>query len=81
MDIVQAVWQPPISGNPMYCLTAKLRLVKNACKSLHRQHTSHISRRVTEAKASWNSAQVALDESPGTIELMSAERNHARIYS
>ncbi|KAJ6859667.1 hypothetical protein NC651_036069 [Populus alba x Populus x berolinensis] len=81
LDIVQAVWQPPISGNPMYCLTAKLRLVKNACKSLHRQHTSHISRKVAEAKASWNSAQVALDESPGAIELMSAERNHARIYS
>ncbi|KAJ6940685.1 hypothetical protein NC651_006728 [Populus alba x Populus x berolinensis] len=53
LDIVQEVWQPPISGNPM----------------------------VAEAKASWNSAQVALDESPGSIELMSAERNHARIYS
>ncbi|KAJ6941863.1 hypothetical protein NC652_007817 [Populus alba x Populus x berolinensis] len=65
----------------MYRLTVKLRLVKNACKSFHRQHTSHISRRVAEAKASWNFAQVALDESPGAIELMSAERNHAHIYS
>ncbi|KAJ6983827.1 hypothetical protein NC653_026594 [Populus alba x Populus x berolinensis] len=65
----------------MYRLTAKLRLIKHACKSLHRQHTSHISRRVAEAKSCWISAQVALDETPGSVELMSAERNHARIYS
>ena len=81
MDLVRAVWQPPISGNPMYRLTAKLRLIKHACKSLHRQHTSHISRRVAEAKSCWISAQVALDGTLGFFELMSAERNHARIYT
>ncbi|KAJ6925333.1 hypothetical protein NC651_009871 [Populus alba x Populus x berolinensis] len=81
MVLVRAVWQPPISGNPMYRLTTKLRLIKHACKSLHRQHTSHISRRVAEAKSCWISAQVALDGTPGSFELMSAERNHARIYT
>jgi hypothetical protein len=81
MDIVRAVWQNQISGNPMYCFTTKLRLLKIALRTLHGHHISHISYRVAEAKTQWNLAQMALDESPASEVLIAIERNHARLYN
>ncbi|KAJ6973875.1 hypothetical protein NC653_034026 [Populus alba x Populus x berolinensis] len=75
MDIVGTIWQPPISGNPVYAFTTKLLPLKNAFKSLHRHHTSHISCRVIKAKARWTSAQTSLDDHPGSANLITAERN------
>ena len=81
MEIVRAAWQNPFLGNPMYCFTTKLRLLKIALRTLHRHNTSHISRRVAEAQSNWNLAQMALDEFPASEILAASERNCARIYN
>ncbi|XP_031287107.1 uncharacterized protein LOC116145808 [Pistacia vera] len=44
-DIVQAVWDEPIVGNPMFRLMQKLGLVKRKLKALHIRVSSHISSR------------------------------------
>ncbi|KAJ7009359.1 hypothetical protein NC653_000124 [Populus alba x Populus x berolinensis] len=80
-DIVKASWQSPVNGNPMYKFTSKLQLIKHALKALHRNNSSHISARVAEAKTRWNLAQVLLDESPTSKDLLAAERECAVLYS
>nr|TKR98083.1 hypothetical protein D5086_0000206310 [Populus alba] len=80
-DIVKAAWQSPVNGNPMYRFTSKLQLIKHALKALHRNNSSHISARVAEAKTRWNFAQVLLDESPTSEDLLAAERECAVLYS
>jgi hypothetical protein len=81
MDIVRVVWQNQISGNPMYCFTTKLRLLKIALRTLHRHHISHISYRVAEAKTQRNLAQMTPDKSLALEVLIAIERNHARLYN
>lgn len=81
LDIVKSAWESPVHGTPIYSFTTKLRLLKHTLKSLHRHHTSHISNRVAEAKHRWTSAQILLDESPASEDLLAAERNHAKLYS
>ena len=80
-DIVKEAWQSPVNGNPMYRFTSKLQLIKHALKDLHRNNSSHISARVAEAKTRWNLAQVLLDESPTSEDLLAAERECAVLYS
>ncbi|KAJ6874445.1 hypothetical protein NC652_034203 [Populus alba x Populus x berolinensis] len=81
LDIVKSVWESPIRGTPIYRFTAKLRLLKHSLKTLHRHHTSHISSRVAEAKQKWTSTQILLDESPASVDLLAAERYHAKLFS
>jgi len=51
MDLVRNAWQTQITGNPMYRLTSKLRIVKHSLKSMHKRESSHISSRVAMIKA------------------------------
>ncbi|KAJ6951035.1 hypothetical protein NC651_004635 [Populus alba x Populus x berolinensis] len=81
LDIVKSVWESPIRGTPIYRFTAKLHLLKHSLKTLHRHHTSHISSRVAEAKQKWTSTQILLDESPASVDLLAAERYHAKLFS
>jgi hypothetical protein len=70
----------PITGNPMFQLTSKLRRLKPGLKNLHYQHTDHITSRVTQAKASWDAAQIALDSHPDSEDAKATERAHAATY-
>ncbi|XP_031255913.1 uncharacterized protein LOC116113894 [Pistacia vera] len=79
-DIVQAVWDEPLVGNPMFRLTQKLGLVKRKLKALHIRASSHISSRVLEARARWAAAQGNLDRDPFSTECISEERNLANQY-
>ena len=70
----------PIHGNPMFQLTSKLRRLKPALKNLHYQHTDHITSRVTQAKASWDAAQIVLDNNPDSKDAIATERAHVAAY-
>jgi hypothetical protein len=53
LGLVVNTRQLPIDGNPMYRFTKRLGLLKSKLKSLHHQHTSHITSYVIEAKTRW----------------------------
>jgi len=80
LSIVASLWHMPITGNPMFQLTSKLRRLKPGLKNLHYQHTDHITSRVTQAKASWDAAQIALDSHPDSEDAKATERAHAAAY-
>ncbi|XP_031248848.1 uncharacterized protein LOC116106632 [Pistacia vera] len=79
-DIVQAIWDEPIVGNPMFRLTQKLGLVKRKLKALHIKVSSYISSKVIEARAKWATAQGNLDRDPFSTKYISEERNLANQY-
>ncbi|KAJ6925335.1 hypothetical protein NC651_009873 [Populus alba x Populus x berolinensis] len=81
MDIVSAAWQTSSAGNPIYSFTTKLKTLKLALRDLHRHNSNNISKRVADAKAAWTSAQVLLDSSPATSDLIALERDKAKIYA
>lgn len=74
LDLVRIAWQTQISGNPMFRLTTKLRIVKHSLRSLHKRESSHISSRVAVIKSQWQSAQLDLDGSPDSTEFLAKER-------
>ncbi|KAJ6889557.1 hypothetical protein NC652_030338 [Populus alba x Populus x berolinensis] len=80
LDIVASSWQFPLSGNPMYQLTTKLRRLKTELRKLHYNSTSNLPDRVGQAKSAWDAAQLYLDEHPLLDEAKIAERTLATEY-
>jgi hypothetical protein len=81
LDIVRTIWHTPSSGNPIYSFTSKLQALKHALKNLHRHNSNHISTRVADAKAAWTAAQVMLDSSPTIPDLITSERDKAKLFA
>nr|TKR85033.1 hypothetical protein D5086_0000251720 [Populus alba] len=79
-SIVASSWCIPITGNPMFKLTSKLRRLKPALRQLHFQHTNNITSRVAQAKASWDAAQYDIDNHPESEEAKVNERHLAAAY-
>lgn len=77
---IEKTWQQHAHGNPMFRLTTKLQWVKNNLRSWHKYNHSHISRRVAEAKNSWDRAQGLLDRNPMSVEFQLAEKQSAKDY-
>ena len=80
MDVVGSSWQIPVSGNPMYQFTTKLRRLKSVFRTLHHHHTSDITGRVASAREAWFAAQHFLDEHPASVEAQQSERLLASRY-
>ena len=64
----------------MYQFTTKLRYLKMDLKLFHRQNTSNITDRVTNAKAEWDATQFDLDRNPTSEAAKSTERTLATQY-
>jgi hypothetical protein len=79
-SVVSNLWSTPVTGNPMYQLTTKLRLLKKELRQFHRQHTTHISSRVAQAKVAWFDAQAFLDCNPTSTAANISERSFAKRY-
>jgi hypothetical protein len=80
LDIVRTMWHTP-SGNPIYSFTSKLQALKHALKNLHRHNSNHIFTRVADTKAAWTAAQVMLDSSPTIPDLITSERDKAKLFA
>ncbi|KAJ6425788.1 hypothetical protein OIU84_026379 [Salix udensis] len=78
---VEKVWQEHMLGSPMYKLTAKMHKVKACLKNWHKFNRSHITSRVTKAKAAWDEAQKNMDANPRSKEAISAEKDMANRYA
>ncbi|KAJ6876796.1 hypothetical protein NC651_029720 [Populus alba x Populus x berolinensis] len=63
-----------MDGNPIHRFTKRLGLLKSKLKSLHHQHTNHITSHVIEAKTRWTATQCVLDGSPQTNKYQRAKR-------
>ncbi|KAJ6743016.1 ZINC KNUCKLE CX2CX4HX4C-RELATED [Salix viminalis] len=50
LPMVASTWQQEVEGHPFLQLIRKLRLVKAQLKKFHQLHSSHITRRVNNAK-------------------------------
>ncbi|KAJ6884129.1 hypothetical protein NC652_031196 [Populus alba x Populus x berolinensis] len=84
LPTVNSVWQTRIEGDPMFQLTSKLHLLKSHLKTFHKHHSSssHISRRVAEAKEEWKTTHLLLDQNPLVDDdLMTNERRVTRKYT
>ncbi|XP_061955562.1 uncharacterized protein LOC133677489 [Populus nigra] len=81
LDIVRTIWHTPSSGNPIYSFTSKLQALKHALKNLHRHNSNHISTRMADAKAAWTATQVMLDSSPTIPDLITSERDKAKLFA
>jgi len=79
-SVVSSLWSTPVAGNPIYQFTTKLRLLKTELRQYHRQHTSHISSRVAQARDAWYSAQASLDSNPMSATANTNERTSAKLY-
>jgi len=80
MDVVGSSWQVPVSGNPMYQFTTKLRRLKLVFRTLHHHQTSDLTGRVASAREAWFAAQHFLDEHPASVEAQQSERLLASRY-
>lgn len=79
--LVSSVWQRPISGNPIYRLTYKLLILKQALGTKHRRFTQHISHKIARIKNLWEDPQMDLDANPANIHKQEAERKLAALYT
>ncbi|KAJ6408658.1 hypothetical protein OIU84_011897 [Salix udensis] len=79
--ILTSIWAQPETGNPMTILLSKLRSVKARLKTFHSQNTSHISRRLHQAREEWAKAQMHLDQSPASASLRAQERAAATLHA
>ncbi|XP_061959708.1 uncharacterized protein LOC133680748 [Populus nigra] len=77
---VASSWQEPVTGNPMFQFTTKLRRLKNVLRKLHLHHTSSITHSVAKAKTDWEAAQFHLDEHPTSYSAQSNEREMVAQY-
>ncbi|KAJ6430795.1 hypothetical protein OIU84_018327 [Salix udensis] len=77
---IEKTWQQQAHGNPMFKLTTKLQWVKISLRSWHKYNRSHITRRVAEAKNSWERAQEKLDRNPMSVAFQLAEKKSAKDY-
>jgi len=80
LPTVASSWHAPITGNPMFQFTSKLRRLKTDLRQLHRQHTNNLIDRVRQAKASWDEAQFYLDQHPTLETAQITERTLATQY-
>ncbi|KAJ6422910.1 hypothetical protein OIU84_023947 [Salix udensis] len=80
LPIISSAWQMDTQGNPIRRLLTKLQRVKAVLKTMHRNHTSNISARVSTAKLAWDQAQQALDLHPRDVNLLNCEREAAATY-
>ena len=80
LGFVADTWQRFMDGNPMYKFTKRFRLLKPKLKSLHHQHTSHITSHVIEAKTRWTATQFVLDDSPNIDKYQRAEKELANEF-
>ncbi|KAJ6764100.1 hypothetical protein OIU74_023055 [Salix koriyanagi] len=74
-------WNTQVNGDPWYCLTSKLRRLKDNLKSMHRESTSNLTDRVQQAKQAWMAAQLKQDLNPRDEELKQQERTLAKDYA
>ncbi|KAJ6380478.1 hypothetical protein OIU78_027942 [Salix suchowensis] len=81
LPTVSQAWNIEVLGDPMIRLAAKLKSVKVALKAFHKQHSSHISSRVLEAKKNWEQAQFNLDRCPRDALLINEERDKASVIT
>ncbi|KAJ6717306.1 hypothetical protein OIU74_009761, partial [Salix koriyanagi] len=80
LSTISSAWQIATQGNPIRRLLTKLQRVKSVLKTMHRNHTSNISVRVSKTKHSWDQAQTALDLNPRDAHLLACEREAAALY-
>jgi len=80
LPTVASSWHTPVSGNPMFQFTTKLRRLKTDLRQLHKQHTNNITDRVSQAKALWEAAQFLLDQHPTLETARLTERTLATQY-
>jgi len=80
LAIVSSSRQTQITGTPMYQFTTKLRLLKIELNKFHKQHTNHITSRVSQSRYAWNAAQTILDDNPASSEARVNERATANHY-
>ncbi|KAJ6722196.1 hypothetical protein OIU74_006903, partial [Salix koriyanagi] len=79
--MVKEVWQMHRRGNPIFQLTAKLKILKQKLKSNHYKTTNNISHRESQAMKHWFEAQKMLDLSTGDLERRAEERRRANTYA
>ena len=80
LHTVASSWHAPVTGNPMFQFTSKLRRLKTDLRQLHRQHTNNLMDRVKQAKASWDEAPFYLDQHPTLETAQINERTLATQY-
>ncbi|KAJ6408731.1 hypothetical protein OIU84_008431 [Salix udensis] len=80
LGIVNSIWQQRIVGTPIFQLTTKLMMLKAQFRQKHLSCTSHLSRRVFQAKQAWVEAQRVLDIEPVSEANRNAERAKAESY-
>ncbi|KAF9678102.1 hypothetical protein SADUNF_Sadunf07G0000100 [Salix dunnii] len=80
MPHIASLWQRQAHGNPLFRLTTKLQWVKQSLKNWHKHNSSHISSRVVQAKADWDSAQTNLDQNPSSLIYRTREKQAAACY-
>ncbi|KAJ6672520.1 hypothetical protein OIU85_013819 [Salix viminalis] len=81
LPMVYATWMEEADGDPMLQLTTKLRRIKKKLKDFHLLHSSHITRRVEEARKEWGKCQIDLDANPSNAGLRMQERRLAHQYN
>lgn len=80
LHTVASSWHAPVTGNPMFQFTSKLRRLKTDLRQLHRKHTNNLMDRVKQAKASWDEAPFYLDQHPTLETAQINERTLATQY-
>ncbi|KAJ6417093.1 hypothetical protein OIU84_002898 [Salix udensis] len=80
LPMVHATWMEEADG-PILQLTTKLRRIKKKLKEFHLLHSSHITRRVEEARKEWGKCQIDLDANPTNAGLGMQERKLAHQYN
>jgi len=80
LPTVASSWQTPVTGNPMFQFTTKLRRLKTVLRKIHMQYTSSITDKVAKAKADWETAQFYLDDHPTSNTAKTTERALAAQY-
>lgn len=75
LSTVQKVWRTVVIGNPMFCVTVKLRSLQSEFKKLNSKEYSAISDRVQQTKAQLEVLQLRLGSDPSnpTIQLEEKE--------
>lgn len=81
IPIVQNCWNRQVHGTLQFQLCTKLRMVKNALKTLNNDVIGDVTIKVKEAKVILDDCQRLLDVHPDDSSLRSQEREFAKNYS
>ncbi|XP_074305940.1 uncharacterized protein LOC141641166 [Silene latifolia] len=79
-SIIAAQWSPGIHGTKTFALFSTLRRLRDSLKKLNHSDFAGITKRVTEAKASFTQCQFLLQSSPLNQLLLAKEKEIASKY-